>query len=335
MSYQDDQALREILEALTRLRLSHDRLQQRRREEGAPRVPSPRRSLSVDGSGGDPVPLGGGSAPLPLGRGSAAPAFAAVPWLDETPWEPTLESLVGAEVIHRPESAGPGAGTFLRRDVAVETRMLHLRGLGAALRETLPETGALAGLTQDADLLAEARADELVFLDLETTGLHRGNIVLLGYMALGPGERPLTVTQMFPRDHGEEAPMLAEFLELLRRNPILVTFNGRSFDAPYLESRLRWHGFLEPLRYAHVDLLHLSRRIWEGLLPDFKLQTLERRLFGRRRIADLPGSEIPRVWEDYVRSGELRHLPEIWEHNLRDLTTLAELLIRAVQDVGR
>ena len=66
--------------------------------------------------------------------------------------------------------------------------------------------------------------------------------------------------------------MLSEFLVLLRRHPVLVTFNGRSFDAPFLESRLRFHGWFEPLRYAHVDLLHLARRIWRDRLPDFRLQ---------------------------------------------------------------
>ena len=197
----------------------------------------------------------------------------------------------------------------------------------------MPEAGGPgAGSAADADLLAEARAEDLLFLDLETTGLHRGIIVLLGFMRLGPGEKPLTCTQLFPRSYHEEAPLLGRVHRACcAQRPVLVTFNGRSFDAPFLESRLRFHGWFEPLSYAHVDLLHLARRLWRGLLPDYRLHTLERRLFGRRRLADLPGSEVPRVWEDYERGGELRHLPGIWEHNLRDIATLAELLVRAVE----
>jgi len=238
----------------------------------------------------------------------------------------TLEAAVGAEEARRPR------GRYLRRDVSVERALPHLAGLADALREAQPEAGRLAGLASDIELLAQASAEELLFLDLETTGLHRGLIVLLGFMTLGPGERPLTVTQLFARDHDEEAPLLDEFMEVLRARPILVTFNGRSFDAPYLESRLRFHGFFEPLRFAHVDLLHLARRLWGARLPNCRLVTLERRLFGRRRLEDLPGSEVPRVWEDYVRYNDLRDLPGIWEHNLRDLATLAELIVRASKE---
>jgi len=235
----------------------------------------------------------------------------------------TLEAKVGAEEALRP------AGRYLRRDVSVETALPHLAGLGHALREALPELARVAGTARDVEFVVAARAEELVFLDLETLGLHRGLIVLLGYMTLGPGERPLTVSQLFARDHDEEAPLLEEFLEVLRGRPVMVSFNGRSFDAPFLENRLRFHGYFEPLRFAHLDLLHLSRRLWGKRLPDCRLQTLERRLLGRKRLDDLPGSEVPRVWEDYLRYGDLRDLPAVWDHNLRDLSTLAELLVKA------
>ncbi len=288
MSLADDNALREVLEGLTRLRLAHDR-------------------FTVDSDRRD----------LPPRR----PMI--VPTLVESA---TLESAVGAEEARR------ARGHYLRRDVSVERALPHLAGLGDALRESQPDADRLAGLVADIDLLAGASAEDLLFLDLETTGLHRGLIVLLGFMTLGPGERPLTATQLFARDFDEEAPMLEEFMEVLRARPILVTFNGRSFDAPYLESRLRFHGFFEPLRLAHVDLLHLARRLWGARLPNCRLVTLERHLFGRRRVEDLPGSEVPRVWEDYVRYNDLRDLPGIWEHNLRDLATLAELIVKAAKE---
>ncbi len=248
------------------------------------------------------------------------------PMIVPTPVESsTLESAVGAEEARR------GRGKYLRREVSVERALPHLAGLADALRDAQPEAGRLVDLVADIDLLAQASAEDLLFLDLETTGLHRGLIVLLGFMTLGPGERPLTVTQLFARDHDEEAPMLEEFMEVLRARPIMVSFNGRSFDAPYLESRLRFHGFFEPLRFAHVDLLHLARRLWSARLPNCRLVTLEKFLFGRKRLEDLPGSEVPRVWEDYVRYNDLRDLPGIWEHNLRDLATLAELIVRAAK----
>ncbi|MBN2170905.1 MAG: ribonuclease H-like domain-containing protein [Candidatus Krumholzibacteriota bacterium] len=245
----------------------------------------------------------------------------------ETPAAATLAELVGAA------EAANARGRCLRRDVDVEARLAHLRGLGAALVAGLPETDVLAGLAGDADRLPSARAEELLFLDLETTGLHRGIIVMIGFMTLGPGELPLTVTQLFARDFDEEAAVLAAFLPELARRGFLVTFNGRSFDAPFLVSRLRFHGFLAPLAFSHLDLLHLSRRLWKRRLPDCRLQTLERWVLGRRRLNDVAGSEVPRVWEDFVRFGDLTHLSGIWEHNLRDLATLAELLLRAAREM--
>ncbi|MCP4547407.1 MAG: ribonuclease H-like domain-containing protein [bacterium] len=384
-----DENLREVLEALTRLRLSHDRQCVRRKEAllAEQRTAEQERLSAASGPGlyevagdatGQPVAsdsphphtrshpfysvdarsaptvgepeagrdsLAGWSSlgvntnpepstkqPLPwdtplTGTGATDDA----PWLAEAGGEPDLAGLVGAEAVFGVNAHGK-RGEYLRRDIEVETRLPHLRGLAHALTEAMPETAALTGMVRDIDLLAEARPENLVFLDLETTGLHRGIIVLLGYMTMGPGDRPLTVTQLFPRDYGEEAYMLGEFMEVLRGDPVLVTFNGRSFDAPYFENRLRFHGWFEPLRFAHVDLLHLARRLWKGRLPNFRLQTLERRLFGRKRLDDLPGSEVPRVWEDFVNYGELRHLPGIWEHNLRDLSTLAEIIVRAARD---
>jgi uncharacterized protein YprB with RNaseH-like and TPR domain len=347
MSFRDDENLREVLEALTRLRLSHDRYRVR---QDAELIGAAAQAAAASGGGGMvtesvlPTLAAAGSCgsgrlarPVPTAMSGQAAAVSVAesvvfpPWLDEVGGESDLATMVSAREATASDADGSD-GCYLRREVAVETRLPHLRGLGHALMESLPEAAGLAGMVQDIDLLAAARPEDLLFLDLETTGLHRGIIVLLGFMEMGPGERPLTVTQLFPRDYNEEAHLLGEFIERLRRRPILITFNGRSFDAPFLESRLRFHGWFEPLHFAHVDLLYLARKLWRGRLPNFKLQTIERRIFGRKRLADLPGSQVPRVWEDYVNFGELRHLPGIWEHNLRDLTTLAEIVIRAAHE---
>ncbi|MDP6418842.1 MAG: ribonuclease H-like domain-containing protein [Candidatus Krumholzibacteria bacterium] len=240
--------------------------------------------------------------------------------------EDSLPSRVGARVRVN------GRGRYLARKLSVEKHLPRTKGLAAALISALPEMASLAGLTRDAECLAAAEPEDLLFLDLETTGLHRGIIVLLGYMHIGPGEKPLQVRQCFARNFDEEAPFLEDFLKVLRRRPLMVSFNGRSFDAPFLESRLRFHGFLEPLDYRHVDLLYLARRLWGHALPDCKLQTLERRLLGRRRLNDLPGREVPRVWEDYLHTRRSEELAGVWEHNFCDLATLAELLVYATRE---
>jgi len=79
---------------------------------------------------------------------------------------------------------------------------------------------------------------------------------------------------------------------------------------------------------AHLDLLHVCRRIWRDVLPNCRLQTLERRICGRVRTADIPGSEIPEAYHEYVRTGNALEMLDVLEHNRQDLLTLAELMVR-------
>jgi len=62
--------------------------------------------------------------------------------------------------------------------------------------------------------------------------------------------------------------------------PAWVTFNGKSFDVPSLRLRYAFHRLSAPLPEEHVDLLHIARRHFRGVLPDCKLRTLERRVCG-------------------------------------------------------
>jgi len=85
----------------------------------------------------------------------------------------------------------------------------------------------------------------------------------------------------------------------------------------------------------HVDVLHHARRRWRGQLPNCRLQTLERYICGRHRTGDLPGSEIPTAYHDYVRTGNLTHVPSIVQHNALDLVTLLQLTLVLVREASR
>jgi len=166
-----------------------------------------------------------------------------------------------------------------------------------------------------------------VFMDTETTGLAGGtgtHVFLLG-MARFSGDT-LELCQLFLSGFRGESAMLSAAREFLRDADSLVTFNGRSFDSPLLAARYRLAGMDDPFaRLRHVDLLHPTRRTFKNCWPDCRLQTAERRLLGVARVGDLPGSEAPRAWFDWVRHGRDEALSGVCSHNRLDLLSLAVL----------
>jgi len=104
-----------------------------------------------------------------------------------------------------------------------------------------------------------------------------------------------------------------------------VTFNGRTFDIPYIRERLAYYGIRANLERPHFDVLHFSRRAWRDCVPDCKLTTLERCFFGIQREDDVPSAMVPEFYESYMRTGNPGPLVPIVEHNRRDLLTLASL----------
>jgi uncharacterized protein YprB with RNaseH-like and TPR domain len=165
-----------------------------------------------------------------------------------------------------------------------------------------------------------------VFLDIETTGLCGSPLFLVGLLLYREGE--LHVRQLFARDYSEEKPLLQHLVELLDEFEVVVTFNGRSFDVPYIRDRCSYNMLPFSLRCEHVDLLHECRRQWKQVLPDCRLQTLESHICYREREDDIPGSEIPRVYHEYVRTTDARLIKNVLHHNALDLITMSDLALR-------
>ena len=166
-----------------------------------------------------------------------------------------------------------------------------------------------------------------VFMDTETTGLAggTGTLVFLLGMARFSGTE-LEICQLFLTGFRGESAMLSEARDFLHGADTLVSFNGRSFDSPLLAARYRLSGLDDPFaKLRHVDLLHPTRRTFKNCWPDCRLQTAERRLLGVQRIGDLPGSEAPRAWFDWLRQGRDDALPAVCSHNRLDLLSLTVL----------
>jgi len=174
---------------------------------------------------------------------------------------------------------------------------------------------------------APARAP-FVFFDLETTGLSGGAGTLPFLVGCGRfDDRAFVVRQFLLTTVQDEKAMLGAVGELLGGAGALVSFNGKSFDAPLLETRhlfhrLAWIGS----RVPHLDVLHPARRFWN--LEDCSLLTLERQIVGARRTGDVSGFEIPSRYFHFLRTGDARALTAVIEHNRLDLLTLAVLTSR-------
>jgi len=168
--------------------------------------------------------------------------------------------------------------------------------------------------------------DDVLFLDLETTGLGVTPLFLIGALSWQDGD--LVARQYLARHYGEEAAATALFMNLAHNKRLLISFNGKSFDWPFLRLRAAVNTVPCLLSCPHFDLLHEARRIWRGRLPNCKLQTLEQHVCGRPpRAGDIPGADIPQAYHDFVRTGNAAQMAQIIHHNLLDLVTMAELMV--------
>ena len=203
---------------------------------------------------------------------------------------------------------------------------LHER-LRSEIERRRPHWGRLGDPpAEEPDLraLAAAGLGRALFLDLETGGLASSPVFLAGTMHWN-GE-DFVLRQYFARHYGEEAALLRAVEAQARGFDFLVTFNGKSYDAPFLAGRAVVHGLRVALPSRHVDLLHPARRRWKQRLADFRLTTLELHVCRRRRSGDVPGEEVPGLYHDYVKSGDPYRLIPVFHHNMLDVITMVEVL---------
>jgi len=150
-----------------------------------------------------------------------------------------------------------------------------------------------------------ADSEQWIFLDTETTGLTGGSGTYTFLVGLAWWEGGgLEVEQLFMRDYSEERSLLFALGERLAERRVLVTFNGKSFDWPLLETRYRMSRKIPlPCPRAHLDFLHPARNLWRLRLGSVRLSELERHVLGWDRGADLLSGLIPQIYLDFIRCG--------------------------------
>ena len=192
-----------------------------------------------------------------------------------------------------------------------------------------PDLRALRLLTpKAADEVADP--DQWLFLDTETTGLAGGSgtyAFLVGVAWWESGG--LEIEQFFMREYSEERSLLFALRERIAEHPVLVTFNGKSFDWPLLETRYRMSRKISaPTPRAHLDFLHPARNLWRLRLGSVRLSELERRVLNWDRGTDVLSGQIPQIYFDYLRGGPPERLVPVLNHNQMDLRGLAALSSR-------
>lgn len=177
---------------------------------------------------------------------------------------------------------------------------------------------------RDVDLIPLFRREEMVVVDIETTGLARVlPVFLIGVAHAKRGH--WEVRQYLARSFQEEAAILRQVAEDIQDGCVCVSYNGKAFDEPFVKARFHLYG-LKPLSFRlHVDLLHACRRMFPAEFPNFKLTTMAHGLLGIEREGDVPGSEAPDLYYRYIRDGDEEAIEQVVEHNAADLHALAWL----------
>lgn len=174
------------------------------------------------------------------------------------------------------------------------------------------------------------QSSRVLAFDTETTGLAGGTgtrAFMIGAADWIDGH--VRVRQLCITTLGAETAMLREFASWLQADTVLVSYNGRSYDAPLLRTRCRLARLDDMLAdRPHVDLLHPTRRRYRGVWENCRLATIERHLLGIVREDDLPGSQAPGAWLQYLRGGSAALLRRVHAHNDQDVRSLLLLLCR-------
>ena len=259
-----------------------------------------------------------------VNRGNATPV---TPKADYTPARIFVEELLSGEVVETEH------GQHFETEKLYERHRRHGSMGISDLEDMAPD---LLHCISEGEV-PKSSCERWAFLDTETTGLAGGTgtypfLIGVGRIA-ADGFR---VRQFFMRDYAEEASQLTALEEHLKQFDVLITYNGKTYDQPLLETRYRMVRKKPPFaRLQHLDLLYGARRLWRLRYDSCRLVDLENQVLGVERQGDLPGALIPYVYFEYLHTKQAHRLVPIFHHNATDILTLACLtgiVPRAFQD---
>ncbi len=222
---------------------------------------------------------------------------------------------------------------------------------------------------KEEELIFCVNPEDILFLDIETTGQQPAGmaevfLIGIGYLKKNENEKfNFTTELLFAREIAEEAAILKYFTDILPKYKMLVTYNGKSFDIPFLRERIgtlfdpedisdvydffKENTFLNSSMtpdlqypsaiaaeifssYIHFDLYYALRRTYKVLLENYRLVTAEEKILDFHRIDNLPSSEVPQVYQDWLSSSDkgknMGAIYKVFEHNFYDVVNMEKLL---------
>jgi uncharacterized protein YprB with RNaseH-like and TPR domain len=179
------------------------------------------------------------------------------------------------------------------------------------------------------------KIEDLIFFDLETTGLSGGAgtvafLAAFGRIKRGPIKDNLEITQYLLLDYPGENDFINAVLAEFKKDACVVSYNGKTFDSQILKTRCLMNG-LAPPEYFHADLLYPARRLWKRALPDCSQARIETAVLSLDRTGDIPGSMAPDIWFNFLKNREAGPLEGICDHNAKDIEGLACLFAAFAQ----
>ena len=170
------------------------------------------------------------------------------------------------------------------------------------------------------------------FMDIETLGLSNVPLILIGVAEIKKDK--IITSQYFLRRIYEEPAAIEAYLSHLDEDSVHVTFNGKSFDVPFIRNRCLYNRVRLDYRLPHLDLMYFAKNLWSDNLPNCRLQTIEKELFGIERQGDVPGQFIPGYYNTYISQDNIGPIVTIIEHNRQDIVSLAYFLEKMYEDVN-
>lgn len=170
--------------------------------------------------------------------------------------------------------------------------------------------------------------DNFIFLDTETTGLSYGTGTFAFLIGLGRyANNTFRLTQLFMQNPSSESAQLYFLEEYLASCKSIVSYNGKSFDIPLLTTRYLYNQFPVPFNdLVHIDLLHISRKLWRNRVQTCALGNIEDSILGFERTSDdIPGWQIPQIYNDYLITHDPTEIQRVIYHNAMDIVSLAAL----------
>lgn len=168
---------------------------------------------------------------------------------------------------------------------------------------------------------------EAFFFDIETSGLSHKNCSIISITTLFYENNTYKIYQLFLEHIIDEKEMLQYFKELIKHKKYAVTYNGNTFDIPFITNKsLKLGVELNFDEYIKIDLYNDLRHIKNKIaISDLKLKTVEE-FFNIKRNDTISGQDVVVLYEAYKIEPRKEFVSLILQHNYEDVYNLPVLL---------